>query len=236
MLVLAGLLLGPAGGAAAEFAQRRVAMVDEIRAEVAATARYLGREGVDPRVLRAMAEVPRHELVPAEQRGHAYENRPLPIGYGQTISQPYIVAIMTDLVQPGPEDRVLEVGTGSGYQAAVLAELAGTVCSIEIIPELARRARRDLGRLGYGNIRLRTGDGYFGWEACGPFDAIVVTAGASHVPPPLLDQLAPGGRMIIPVGSRFTTQQLLLVEKDGQGSVSTRGILPVRFVPLTGGH
>jgi protein-L-isoaspartate(D-aspartate) O-methyltransferase len=174
--------------------------------------------------------------VPPDVRRHAYENRPLPIGYGQTISQPYIVAIMTDLVAPGADDVVLEVGTGSGYQAAVLSRLARVVCSIEIIPQLAQRARRDLLRLGYANIRTREGDGYYGWEDCGPFDAIVVTAGAGHVPPPLIEQLKPGGRLIIPVGSRFMTQQLLLVEKDEAGEVTTRHVLPVRFVPLTGGH
>jgi len=180
--------------------------------------------------------VPRHELIPSDARRYAYDNRPLPIGYGQTISQPYIVAIMTDLVEPNPDDVVLEVGTGSGYQAAVLSRLVKQVCSIEIIPQLAKRARRDLDRLGYGNIRTREGDGYYGWQDCGPFDAIVVTAGAGHVPPPLIDQLKPGGKLIIPVGSRFMTQQLLLVEKDAAGAVTTRHVLPVRFVPLTGGH
>jgi len=143
---------------------------------------------------------------------------------------------MTDLIEPEPDDVVLEVGTGSGYQAAVLARVVRRVCSIEIIPALARRARRDLNRLGFGNVETRTGDGYYGWPDCGPFDAIVVTAGAAHVPPPLIEQLKPGGRMIIPVGSRFLTQQLLLVEKDAAGEVTTRHVLPVRFVPLTGEH
>ncbi len=233
-IVLAGLAIGAT--AADEMATRRAALVDEIAGDVRMTARYLGRDSLDTRVLEAIDTVPRHELVPREQRRFAYENRPLPIGYGQTISQPYIVAIMTDLVEPGATDVILEIGTGSGYQAAVLAELVDTVCTIEIIPELAARARRDLARLGYRNIRTREGDGYYGWPECGPFDGIVVTAGASHVPPPLIDQLKPGGKLIIPVGSRFLTQQLLLVEKDDQGRVTTRQILPVRFVPLTGGH
>jgi protein-L-isoaspartate(D-aspartate) O-methyltransferase len=222
--------------AADETASARARLVAEVESEVRQTADYLGRASLDPRVVAALGSVPRHEFVPASQRRHAYEDRPLPIGHGQTISQPYIVAIMTDLVEIEPGDRVLEIGTGSGYQAAMLAALEARVCSIEIIPALAERARKDLERLGYGDVRTRTGDGYYGWPECGPFDAIVVTAGASHVPPPLVEQLAPGGRMIIPVGSRFLTQQLLLVEKDDRGEVTTRHVLPVRFVPLTGGH
>ena len=230
------LLPRPAAGADDDTAAARAALVAEVESEVRLTADYLGREALHPRVLQALGTVARHELVPPEQRRHAYEDRPLPIGHGQTISQPYIVAIMTDLVAAGPGDRVLEIGTGSGYQAAMLAEVGASVCSIEIIPALAERARRDLDRLGYRDVRSRTGDGYYGWPECGPFDAIVVTAGATHVPPPLIAQLAPGGRMIIPVGSRFMTQQLLLVEKDGAGAITTRHVLPVRFVPLTGGH
>ena len=196
----------------------------------------LGQDELDARVVAALGEVPRHEFVPSDQRRRAYADRPLPIGYGQTISQPYIVAIMTDLVDVGPGDRVLEIGTGSGYQAAMLAALDARVCSIEIIPELAERARRDLDRLGFDSVESRSGDGYYGWPECGPFDAIVVTAGATHVPPPLIEQLAPGGKMIIPVGSRFLTQQLLLIDKSATGEVRTRHVLPVRFVPLTGGH
>jgi protein-L-isoaspartate(D-aspartate) O-methyltransferase len=160
----------------------------------------------------------------------------LPIGYGQTISQPYIVALMTDLIKPRPGDRVLELGTGSGYQAAILAELTGEVYSIEIIEELGKQARDRLSRLGYDNITLRTGDGYYGWEEHAPFDAIVVTAAAGHVPPPLVAQLKPGGRMVIPVGSRFLTQQLVLIEKQADGQLITRQVLPVKFVPLTGDH
>jgi protein-L-isoaspartate(D-aspartate) O-methyltransferase len=183
-----------------------------------------------------MGKVPRHRFVDMSLRNKAYENRPLPIGYGQTISQPYIVAIMTDLLNPQAHDRVLEVGTGSGYQAAVLAELVDEVYSIEIIKPLGERAAKRLKRLGYKNARVRIGDGYYGWEAHAPFDAIVVTAAASHIPPPLIAQLKMGGRMMIPVGSSFLVQQLLLVEKDKQGRVSSRQILPVAFVPLTGKH
>ena len=187
-------------------------------------------------VMASMNTVKRHALVPVLQRRHAYENRPLPIGYGQTISQPYIVALMTQLIEPEANDVVLEVGTGSGYQAAVLAELVDHVYSIEIIEALAARAAQDLGALGYTNITTKLGDGYYGWEEHAPFDAIVVTAAASHVPPPLIEQLKPGGRMIIPVGGRFLTQTLLLLEKTAEGQVITRQYGAVRFVPLTGEH
>ena len=234
--LLASLVATAATGDDRDWGAQRSALIDAIEDDVRQTAGYLGRSRLDDRVLEAIGRVPRHELVPADQRRYAYENRPLPIGYGQTISQPYIVAIMTDLIDPEPDHVVLEVGTGSGYQAAVLAEVVQRVCSLEIIPQLADRARRDLDRLGYTTVRSRKGDGYYGWPECGPFDGIVVTAGASHVPPPLIEQLKPGGKLIIPVGSRFLTQQLLLVEKDAQGEVTTRQLLPVRFVPLTGGH
>ncbi|MGB5541145.1 MAG: protein-L-isoaspartate(D-aspartate) O-methyltransferase, partial [Gammaproteobacteria bacterium] len=171
-----------------------------------------------------------------DEQARAYDNRPLSIGYGQTISQPYIVALMTDLLDVGPDATVLEVGTGSGYQAAVLSGLVASVYTIEIVPQLGERAQGVLARLGYDNVEVRIGDGYYGWEEHAPFDAIIVTAAASHVPPPLVRQLKPGGRMIIPVGSRFMVQELLLVEKTAAGEVSTRQILPVAFVPLTGGH
>ena len=187
-------------------------------------------------VMTSMGTVQRHELVPRQQKPFAYENRPLRIGYGQTISQPYIVALMTELIEPDADDIVLEVGTGSGYQAAILAELVDHVYSIEIIEALATRAKSDLARLGYTNITTRLGDGYYGWEEHGPFDAIVVTAAASHVPPPLIEQLKPGGRMVIPVGGRFATQTLLLLEKTDDGQVITRQFGAVRFVPLTGRH
>ena len=215
-----------------DFAARRAALV----AELETYGRHSGnvRGEFSQPVLDALNAVDRHALVPAGQVSSAYQNRPLPIGYGQTISQPYIVALMTDLVDPDEDDVVLEIGTGSGYQAAVLAELVAHVYSIEIIPELARRAAGDLERLGYGNITTRLGDGYYGWSEHAPFDAIVVTAAASHVPPPLIEQLAPGGRMVIPVGGRFTTQLLLLIEKTAGGEITTRQIAAVRFVPLTG--
>ena len=231
------LLLLPASAVAGnEYAQARQHLVEAIEQDVRDTSLYLDKEALDPRVMTAIAKVPRHEFVPATQRRHAYANRPLPIGFGQTISQPYIVALMSDLIKPRPGDSVLELGTGSGYQAAMLAELTGHVYSIEIIEELGAQAAARLSRLGYDNVTLRIGDGYYGWEEHAPFDAIVVTAAASHVPPPLVAQLKPGGRMVIPVGSRFLTQQLVLIEKDPGGQLVTRQILPVRFVPLTGEH
>jgi protein-L-isoaspartate(D-aspartate) O-methyltransferase len=186
--------------------------------------------------MEAMARVPRQEFVPKHLRHAAYENRPLPIGYGQTISQPYIVAIMTDLLEVEKDDKVLEIGTGSGYQAAVLAELVKELYSIEIIKELGEQARKRLSDLGYQNISVRVGDGYYGLEAHAPFDAIIVTAAAGHIPPPLIQQLKPGGKMVIPVGGAFLTQQLMLVEKTKAGQILTKQLLPVLFVPLTGEH
>ncbi|HSN70868.1 MAG TPA: protein-L-isoaspartate(D-aspartate) O-methyltransferase, partial [Steroidobacteraceae bacterium] len=190
----------------------------------------------DPRVLDAMASTPRHEFVRPGDQSLAYLNRPLPIGYGQTISQPYIVAVMTDLLDPDGECRALEIGTGSGYQAAVLSEVCAEVYTIEIVEPLGIAARARLERLDYDNVHVRIGDGYYGWPDAGPFDVIVVTAVASHVPPPLIAQLRPGGRMVLPVGSPYTTQQLVLVRKLENGRITTRQILPVAFVPLTGGH
>jgi protein-L-isoaspartate(D-aspartate) O-methyltransferase len=233
-MVLLPLLASAAAGD--EYAQARQQLIAEIEQDARDTSLYLDREELDPRVMMTLARVPRHEFVPAAARRHAYDNRPLPIGYGQTISQPYIVALMSDLIKPRADHRVLEIGTGSGYQAAILAELTGQVHSIEIIEELGEQAAVRLARLGYDNIKLRIGDGYYGWEEHAPFDAIVVTAAASHVPPPLVAQLKPGGRMVIPVGSRFLTQQLVLIEKEPDGQLVTRQILPVRFVPLTGDH
>jgi protein-L-isoaspartate(D-aspartate) O-methyltransferase len=186
--------------------------------------------------MAVIGAVPRHGFVPAAQVSSAYENRPLPIGHGQTISQPYIVALMTDLMNLKPDHTVLEIGTGSGYQAAILAELVHTVCTIEIIEPLALAAAERLRALGYGRVKTKLGDGYYGWEECGPYDAIIVTAAASHVPPPLVRQLKPGGRMVIPVGPAFFSQQLLLLEKRDDGIVQTRELLPVAFVPLTGQH
>lgn len=216
------------------YASLRKAMIEEIEQDVIATSRHLNKEILDKRVLSAMEEIPRHLFVPREQLANAYENRPLPIGFGQTISQPYIVAIMTDLLKPKANQRILEIGTGSGYQAAVLAELADEVYTMEIIDGLGKIAAIRFKKLGYKNIHARMGDGYFGWPEQAPFDAIIVTAAASHIPPPLINQLKPGGKMMIPVGGKFMVQQLVLIEKDQRGDITTRQILPVRFVPLTG--
>jgi len=206
-------------------------------AEIVAMARETGEETGRPRfadaVMAAMGKVPRHRFVPLAQETFAYENRPLPIGENQTISQPYIVALMTDLLDPKSTDTVLEVGTGSGYQAAVLAELVAKVYTIEIVEPLAKRAIRILGQLGYGNVEVRVGDGYSGWAAAAPFDSIIVTAAPVEIPKPLIDQLRPGGRMVIPVGGSRDVQQLLLVEKRPDGTATTKRTLTVRFVPLT---
>jgi protein-L-isoaspartate(D-aspartate) O-methyltransferase len=193
-----------------------------------------GPEQIDRSILAVMREVPRHELVPEDVRDQAYQDRPLPIGYGQTISQPYIVALMTHLARPAKDHVVLEVGTGSGYQAAVLSPLVAKVFSIEIVEPLAARAADRLRALGFQNVTVRHGDGYKGWPEHGPFDSIVVTAGANHIPQPLLDQLKRGGRMVIPIGSASLAQNLTIVEKDERGNAHTRTLLPVRFVPLTG--
>jgi protein-L-isoaspartate(D-aspartate) O-methyltransferase len=189
---------------------------------------------ISPAVIAAMDRVERHEFVPEALRALAYEDRPLPIGYGQTISQPYIVALMTDLLEPTAGDRVLEIGTGSGYQAAVLAELGLEVYSIEIVPELGDEAAARLDRLGYDKVATRVGDGYDGWPERALFDGLVVTAAAGHVPPPLIEQLKPGGRMVIPVGEPFRVQHLVLITKAADGTLRSRQLLPVRFVPLTG--
>jgi len=190
------------------------------------------RDVSDPFVLAAMRAVPRHRFVPDHPPELAYSDRPLPIGHDQTISQPYIVALMTELVKPSGSDRVLEVGTGSGYQAAVLAEIVDSVYTIEIIPALARTARTRLRTLGYDNVVVRTGDGYKGWPERAPFDAIVVTAAPEDIPPPLLNQLAPGGRMIVPVGPTGRTQRLTLVTKSADGQITRHTVAPVRFVPF----
>jgi len=185
-------------------------------------------------VLEAMRHVPRHLFMPPNVRRGAHADRPTPIGHGQTISQPYIVALMTELLELEPGDKVLEIGTGSGYQAAVLSELTPHVFSIEILGALHRSASARLSELGYATVETRQGDGYYGWPEAAPFDAIIVTAAAGHVPPPLTAQLKPGGRMAIPVGPVYQTQQLLLITKDEDGRLRTRSVLPVRFVPMTG--
>ena len=208
-------------------------MVETIEAYVPHTPSWVIGGGFDPAVLEAMRRVPRHALVPAEVRDEAYRDQPVPIGFGQTISQPFIVALMTDLLEVDSRDTVLEIGTGSGYQAAILARVAGEVHSIEIVPALGERAADTLRSLGYANVETRVGDGYYGWPERAPFDGIVVTAAASHIPPPLVEQLAPGGRMVIPIGAAFATQQLILVGKRLDGTLTTRQLLPVRFVPLT---
>ena len=219
-------------------AKERAEMLRLIDEEVAETAHWLGKDRLDPAVHAAMARTPRHRFVPMMELGDAYQNQPLPIGLGQTISQPYIVAIMTDQAQVGPGSRVLEVGTGSGYQAAVLAELGCEVWSIEALPELAEEAAARLTELGYDKVHCRQGDGAKGWPEAAPFDAILVTAAATAIPPALVDQLKRGGRMIIPLGPpdgaiRYTaTQRLLRIEKAEDGTLSEEVILPVAFVPL----
>ena len=188
----------------------------------------------DSRVLEAMRSVPRHEFVPRDKKRLAYSDQPLPIGYGQTISQPYIVAYMTEVLNLDPGEKVLEIGTGSGYQAAVLAEITDEVYTIEIIDELAESARERLTRLGYDTVRVKNADGYYGWEEHAPFAAVIVTAAAGHVPPPLIKQLAPGGRIVIPIGGVYQVQQLTLLEKSEVGKLSSQQLMSVRFVPFTG--
>jgi len=191
------------------------------------------RRGVaDPAVLKSMRTVERHLFVPENNAANAYEDRPLPIGYGQTISQPFIVAYMTEMINPKPQYKVLEIGTGSGYQAAVLAEVVKEVYTIEIIPELGNAASARLKKLGYSNVNCKVADGYFGWEEHGPYDAIVVTAAAEFVPPPLVEQLKEGGKIVIPIGSPFMNQNLMLIEKKGK-KITTKSLMPVAFVPFT---
>ncbi len=213
----------PAAAEEDPYAERRREMVEnQLRA----------RDITDQRVLEVMARVPRHRFVPEDQRRRAYNDHPLPIGHGQTISQPYIVALMTQLAAPKPGDRALDVGTGSGYQAAVLAELCKEVFSIEIVEPLAAEAKKRLAELGYKNIQVRAGDGYRGWPEHAPFDVIIVAAAPNHVPQPLVDQLAPGGRLVLPVGGY--PQQLTLITKGADGTIRRRVIAPVLFVPMTG--
>lgn len=211
----------------------RSAMLRDIAAEVAYTRREIGKDALDARVMAALAKVPRELFIPESNRYRAFANGAVPIGHGQTISQPYIVALMTDLVGAQADDRVLEIGTGCGYQTAVLAELVRQVYSIEIIAALAEAAAQRLALLGYGNATVRHADGYHGWPEQAPFDGIVVTAAAPHVPPPLVAQLKPGARMVIPVGSPGGVQELTVVEKAVDGSTRSRSVLLVAFVPLT---
>lgn len=208
-----------------QYAERREAMVKN-------TIELRGVE--DPATLQAMRAVERHEFVDLRLIDQAYADRPLPIGHGQTISQPYIVAHMTELLRPKEGDVVLEIGAGSGYQAAVLGEIVGRVYTIEIVPALAELSKDRMEKLGYDNVEVKEGDGYYGWEEHAPFDGIIVTAAATHIPPPLVEQLKPGARMVIPVGPPMQVQNLMLVEKDEDGSVTQRNVMPVRFVPLTG--
>ena len=218
----------------AEIPPEREAMLEAIRTSVRDSADYTGRSELSDQVMGAMAIVPREEFVLPHYRHLAYRNTPLPIEEGQTISQPLIVALMTELLEPQSTDVILEVGTGSGYQAAVLAELVKHVYSIEIIEELATSAAQTLKRLDYDNVTVRAGDGYAGWPEHAPFDGIIVTAAAEHLPPPLLKQLKPGGKLVIPVGEHQGYQELLVVEVDADGEVMRKAVLPVRFVPLTG--
>ena len=210
-------------------------MIEEIRAMAHETGDYAPRP-ISEKVLSIMAKVPRHRFVPEDETSRAYYNHPLHIGHGQTISQPYIVALMTELLGLGREDSVLEIGTGSGYQTAILAEMAGKVYSMEIVEPLAARAAKLLGELGYANVQVKHGDGNQGWPEHAPFDGIIVTAAPDHVPQPLLDQLKPGGRMVIPVGDWTYVQELIIITKAQDGTLHRENILPVSFVPLTGGH
>jgi protein-L-isoaspartate(D-aspartate) O-methyltransferase len=229
--IVAGVLAGLAGcgdaqpPTAEDYKAARKAMVaKQLEAK--------GRDIRNPRVLKAMGDVPRHEFVPAEQREFAYEDRPLPIGHKQTISQPYIVAFMTEKLDPQPGDRVLEIGTGSGYQAAVLAKLVKEVYTIEIVKPLAARAAETLKRLGYTNVRTVAGDGYKGWREFAPFDAVIVTCAPEQIPQPLVEQLREGGKLIIPVGAQGEAQVLYRLRKEG-GEIRQEAVLPVRFVPMT---
>ncbi|MEN8260631.1 MAG: protein-L-isoaspartate(D-aspartate) O-methyltransferase [Pseudomonadota bacterium] len=211
-------------------------LLRDIESEVEYTRRLTGKSALAPRVMEAMRKVPRHDFVPDAVRHFAYDNGPLSIGHGQTISQPFIVALMTDLLNPRSDSVILEVGTGSCYQSAVLSLLVRQVYTIEIVPELASQAARRLKQLGYANIEVRQGDGYFGWPEHAPYDGIIVTAAAPMIPQPLVQQLKAGARMVIPVGSPLFHQELMLVEKNAIGEIATRDVLSVAFVPLTGNH
>ncbi|WP_333874487.1 protein-L-isoaspartate(D-aspartate) O-methyltransferase [Methylobacter sp.] len=211
-------------------------MLDDIEMEVNLTRHLIGKDALDDRVMAAIKQVPRHKFLPANLRFLAYDNSPAPIGSGQTISQPYIVALMTDLLNTQPTDTVLEIGTGSGYQAAILSKLVKQVYSLEVIEELADKASLRFKKMGYNNVTVKTGDGHFGWPEHAPFDGIMVTAATPDIPQPLIDQLRTGARLIIPVGSPYNHQELTVIEKQANGKTKNRSILSVGFVPLTGGH
>lgn len=211
----------------------REEMVKNIEALGDASASIIGKDGISPAILEAMRKTERHLFIPERQRFLAYQDGPVKIGHEQTISQPFIVALMTELADVHPDGKVLEIGTGSGYQAAILSQLAKKVCTVEIIRSLGEHAAKTLQSLGYGNVEVRIGDGYQGWPECGPYDAIIVTAALSHVPEPLLLQLKPGGRLVMPVGQIYAAQHLTVVEKDTDGQTSTKTIGLVRFVPFT---
>ena len=232
VLALSGMT---ASDAQTDYASRRAHMVAEVEALYAETRAETGLAAMSPAVRAALGKVERHRLVPPELAREAYRNHPLPIGEGQTISQPYIVALSTDLIDPKPGQVVLEVGTGSGYQAAVLAEIVRQVYSIEIVPSLARSAQARLAELGYRNIEVRIGDGYAGWPEKAPFDGIIVTAAAPRVPPALVQQLKPGGKMVIPVGGQWGVQELEVITRRADGGYDRKSVLPVRFVPLVPG-
>ncbi len=231
--ILGVLLMVAMVTARAEIPPERQAMLEAVRQSVLESSSYTGIAALSDAVMGAMGAVPREEFVPPRYRQQAYRNTPLPIAAGQTISQPLIVALMTEMLRPQPDDVILEVGTGSGYQAAVLAQLVQHVYTVEIVKELADSAREVLQQLDYTNITVRAGDGYAGWPEHAPFDGIIVTAAAENIPPPLLQQLKPGGKLVIPVGEHLGYQELLLVEVDEQGNISKESKLPVRFVPLT---
>ncbi len=211
-------------------------MLKDIEMEVYLTRHLIGKNAFDDNVMDAMKQVPRHKFLPPDMRCCAYDNGPVPIGSGQTISQPYIVALMSDLLNTKPSDIILEIGTGSGYQAAILSQLVQQVYSVEIIEELATVARQRLHELGYNNIEVRNDDGYFGWPEHAPYDGVIVTAAATHIPPPLIEQMRTGARLVIPVGMPYSYKELMVVEKKENGEIEVRHVLAVGFVPLTGDH
>ena len=237
-ILAAGLVAPPGARAQAEsqdFDRARADMVVMVQIETLLSSEVTGLEEIDPRILEAMTDVPRHAFVPEELRPYAYGNHPLPLGHGQNLAAPFLVALMTQLARPEPGDVVLETGTGAGYHAAVLSLLVAEVYSVEVVEPLAEAAAVTLRRLGYDRVQARAGDGYYGWRSRAPFDAIIVKEAVDHVPVPLLDQLKPGGRLVIPLGSELGPQYLTVVEKAADGSLSKRRVLPVRFSVLQGG-